>query len=181
MGAAKIKGGWMVVGQNNHALEKLTDKTLPKGTLRIVGATLVEQEIGRPLLDERSLAVCNTLLRAADSSGLEGMSTIDIAEKTNVQFWWKEQVRVVLGNQSNMATQVEAFADLLPTLLKNNGDTVSGRVDMTSYADDDSTNDRAIYTPTELLEVLNTPITTTTTSTTGTGSAASTTTTTAAG
>ena len=181
MGAVKSAGSWYILGENNHALERVKEKDLPKSILRIRGATPESTEIGGILLDERSLSVCNTLLKAAQSSGLEGMSTIDITEKTNVQFWWKEQVQVVLGNESNMTTQVAAFADLLPTLLKNNGDTVTGRVDMTSYADDDSTNDRAIYTPTELLEVLNTPITTTTTggtTTTGTGTA---TTTTAAG
>ncbi len=151
MGAVQIGERWMVVGENNHALELLEAADLPADILRIQGAGLQGEAIGRPLLDQRGLGVCRTLLDAAKACELTGISTIDMTKKTNVQFWWKEQVRVVLGNESQLATQVEAFADLLPTLLKNNGDTVSGRLDMSTYSDDDVANDKAIFTPADLL------------------------------
>jgi len=151
MGAVETANGWMVVGTNNRALELLEEAALPEGILQIKGASLTGEAIGKPLLDERSLGVCTTLTKAAETVGLTGLSGIDITEKTNIHVWWNGRLQVVLGNESNLVTQIEAFHNLLPTLVKNNGDSVAGRLDMTSYADDNPNNDRGIYTPPDLL------------------------------
>ena len=176
MGAVKLKDGWMIVGENNRALEKTAEKKIPKGTLRIIGAETQEQAIGRPLLDERSLAVCRTILEAASACELEGLTAIDMTEKTNVRLTWREGLEIVLGNESNIVTQIQAFSDMLPTFVKNNGEDAAGRLDMTSYADDDTTNDRAVFTPADLLLELSKPIEKEPdTTTTGTGVSGSTT------
>ncbi len=176
LGAVQLDKDWMVVGENNHALERLEEKKLPKTILRIKGARLAGTAIGQPLLDDRSLGVCHALLSAAAQYGVTDFTTLDITEKTNVQVWWKGRVCLLLGNESNIAAQIGAFSDLLPTFLKNNGDAVKGRLDMTSYADDDADNDKAIFTPQDLLVTM----TTTTTKKTTTGTETRTTGTTAA-
>ncbi|MBO5913737.1 MAG: hypothetical protein J6Q72_00140, partial [Clostridia bacterium] len=58
---------------------------------------------------------------------------------------------VVLGNETNIPSQIKMLADTLPVLYQNNGLEASGRLDMTTYADDDPNNDKAIFTPAELL------------------------------
>ncbi len=165
LGAVEMTDGWMVLGENNHALEWLAEEALPADLLRIYGAQTVGQTVGEALLAERDMQMCRTLFSAAQTYGLTDMSRINVAEKTNVRIRWKEQIDVVLGNESNFTEQIEALTGILPTLLANNGDAATGRLDMTSYADDDDTNDRAIFSPMEV-EALDKPMIVTETTTT---------------
>jgi len=170
LGAVQAGDEWFIVGVNNHALERLTADALPAGILRVVGATLEGETIGQPLLDERSLRVCRTLSASAALYQLEGMTTIDITEKTNLSILLKERIRVVLGNETNMAAQIEMLVDTLPVLYQNNGPEATGRLDMTTYADEDPNNDKVVFTPSELL---NQTTTNSTTAPTGDTTAAS--------
>lgn len=151
LGAVQVGEEWLIVGVNNHALERLTADALPADVLRVVGATLEGETIGSTLLDERSLRVCRTVSAAAQLYQLEELSTIDMIEKTNLSLLLSERLRVVLGNETNIPSQIKMLADTLPVLYQNNGLEASGRLDMTTYADDDPNNDKAIYTPAELL------------------------------
>ena len=153
MGAVKLKNGYMMVGVNNRALEKITDaKKLPKGTLQIIGGTTVGKAVGEDLLDERSLGICRTLVEATQTYKIENMTAIDITEKTNIAIVINGRLRILLGNATNLESQIETLADTLPLLLKNNGKNAAGELDMTSYADNDVANDKAIYTPESLLK-----------------------------
>ncbi len=149
MGAVQMGDEWMLLGANNHALERVMADAVPEEAVEITGATLVGVELGQPLLDDRSLRVTKTLLDAAKAHGLDGLTRVDLAAKTDIHIHWKDQIDVKLGNESNLEAQVQALQKLLPTLLGNNGEGVTGKLDMSSYADDDSTNDRAIFSPTE--------------------------------
>lgn len=160
LGAVQAGDEWFVVGVNNHALERLTADALPADILRVVGATLEGETIGQSLLDERSLRVCRTLSASAALYQLEGMTTIDITEKTNLSILLKERIRVVLGNETNIAAQIEMLVDTLPVLYQNNGPEATGRLDLTTYADDDPNNDKAVFTPSELLNQTTTNSTT---------------------
>lgn len=143
---------WLIMGENNHVLERVTTENLPVDLPRIVGAPALSEQLGGDALDERSLRICSTVLGAVETCGLQGVTVVDITEKTNLRFWWKDQVDVILGNESNLAEQVTAFNRLLPTLIEKNGDSVSGQLDMTSYADDKTENDRAVFTPADALK-----------------------------
>ncbi len=147
LGAVQLTDGWMVLGENNHALESIAEEDLPADLLRVYGADAKGQAVGETLLVERDIRMCRTLFAAAQTYKLTDMSRIDLTEKTNVRIRWKEQIDVVLGNESNFAAQIKALTGILPTLLANNGEAVTGRLDMTSYADDDASNDRAIFSP----------------------------------
>lgn len=149
MGIVEGSADWLVLGENNHALERVSSEELPEDMVQIVGADLTGETVGEPLLDERSMRVASTILTAAETVGLEGLTRIDMAEKTNVRVQWKGQIDVLLGNESNLAGQIQALQKMLPTLIGNNGEGATGTLDMTSFADDDSTNDRGFFTPAE--------------------------------
>lgn len=151
LGAVQAGDEWFIVGVNNHALEKLTADALPASALRVVGATLEGETIGQTLLDERSLRVVRTVASAASLYQLEGMTTVDITEKTNLSILIHERLRVVFGNETNIPAQIEMLVDTLPVLYQNNGSEAAGRLDMTTYADEDPNNDKAVFTPSELL------------------------------
>ncbi len=166
LGAVQLTDGWMVLGENNHALELLAEESLPAEMPRIYGADTVAETVGQALLADRDMQICRTLFAAANTYALENMSRIDLTEKTNIRIRWKEQIDVVLGNESNLTAQIKALTGILPTLLANNGDAATGRLDMTSYADDDATNDSAIFSPMEVEDLDKHLIITETTTTT---------------
>lgn len=154
MAAVEREDGWMILGANNRALELVPEEQIPAGTVRIKGATLENEAVGKSLLDERSLRICRTLVTAAKRHGLDSMTTIDVTTKTKIVILLNERMQVVLGNETNLDNQIDALTGILPTLYKNNGEDAAGRLDMVFYTDDNSANDRAIYTPQEVLDKL---------------------------
>ena len=152
MGAVQVDNVWYVVGENNKALEQVGANEVPENTLRVVGATVVDRTVGASLMDERSLRVCQTLTSAAQLYNLQGMTAIDMTEKTKLCITLNDRLQVVLGNETNITAQIQMLADTLPVLYKNNGNEVTGRLDMTSYSDDDPGNNKVIFTPSELLK-----------------------------
>ena len=129
---------WMILGDNNRALALVEEANIPAGLPRIKGASFENQVVGKSLLDERSLRICETLITAAKRYDLKNMTTIDISTKTKIFLMLDERMQVVLGNETNLATQVQVLVDTLPTLYRNNGEDATGRVDMMFYADTNS-------------------------------------------
>lgn len=152
LAAVRAKEEWLIVGRNNHILEKVATKKLPKGIIRVTGADLLSGTVREDALDERSMRICMTLVDAVTVNDLKDITVIDISEKTNLRMWWKDQVEIILGNESNLSSQVTAFKQLLPTLLDKNGSSVAGQLNMSSYADDKADNDRAVFTPADSLK-----------------------------
>ena len=155
MAVAACDDGWMILGDNNRALELVTEENVPENLVRIQGATFEGKEVGKSLLDERSLRICETLIHAARRYDLKNMTTIDLTTKTRISILLDERLQVLLGNENHLTTQIEALVGALPTVYKNNGEDANGRLDMLFYADTDTTNDKAIYTPADVLEDLN--------------------------
>ena len=153
LGAVQVENGYIVLGENNHALERLAEEELPADMLRIFGAETVGDTVGETLLAARDIQMCRTLTTAAKTYKLENMSRINLTAKTNVRIRWKEQIEVILGNETNFPAQIKALTGILPTLLTNNGEAATGRLDMTFYADDDASNDRAIFSPMAVSEL----------------------------
>ncbi len=177
---AAVQAGdqWLIVGENNHVLERVTEENLPSGVVRVVGATMLSTDLRADALDERRLGVCTTLVQAFAASGLtKDITTIDVTEQTNLHLLWKDRLDIVLGNESNMVGQVAAFKEILPTLIKNNGENITGRLDMSSYSDDNDGNDRAVFTPADELRPSTTTGDVTADSTTAAGAVGSGTTT----
>lgn len=154
LGAVKTAEGYVILGSNNHALEIVSEDALDGNLVKIHGAQPEQVALGEPLLDERSKKIVDTLMTAAEEYGVETLTQVDLSEKTNIRAVWREQILLVLGNETNLAGQLQAFQAILPTLLKNNGEKAVGKLDMTTYSDDNAENDRAIFSPLEELPPL---------------------------
>ena len=152
MAAVKVEDGWMIVGDNNQALEHVTEGDPPEGVLRIEGATLTGQAIGSPLLDERSLRITRLLDASVTQYDLEGVTGVDMTKKTRICLTLNERLQVVLGNDTNIPAQIAMLVDTLPVFYQNNGVNAGGRLDMRTFADDKPDNDKVIYTPPEELQ-----------------------------
>ena len=154
LAAVELEEDWMILGVNNRALERVGEDAIPAGTVRIKGADFETKTVGKSLLDERSLRICRTLIEAATRYDLSSMTTVDMSVKTKIHILLNQRMKVVLGNETNLTNQVKALVDILPTLYKNNGEDAAGLLNMLFYNDTDKKNDKAIYTPQELLEKL---------------------------
>ncbi len=152
LAAVQTAENWLILGENNHVLESVATDALPAGVVRVFGAKPMEVTVGKEALEERSLRVVKTLLTAAEETSLTDITAIDITQITDLRLWWKDRVEIILGNESNLVGQIVAFHEMLPTLLEKNGDNVAGRLDMTSYADDNAENDRVVFTPADAIE-----------------------------
>ena len=152
MAAVKVEDGWMIVGDNNQALEHITEGEPPEGILRMEGATLVGEEIGAPLLDERSLRITRLLEASVTQYELDGVTGVDMTEKTRIFLMLNGRLQVLLGNDTNIPGQISMLVDTLPVFYQNNGVNAGGRLDMRTFADDKPDNNKVIYTPPEELK-----------------------------
>lgn len=154
LGAVETAEGYVILGSNNHALEIVSADALDEKLVKIYGVEPERVALGESLLDERSKKIVDTLMAAAEEYGVETLTQMDLSEKTNIRAVWRDQILLVLGNETNLAGQLQAFQAILLTLLKNNGEKAIGKLDMTTYSDDDAENDRAIFSPLETLPQL---------------------------
>lgn len=152
MAAVQVKDGWMIVGDNNQALEHITEGEPPEGILRIGGATLLDQQVGSPLLDERSLRITRLLEASISQYELEGVTGVDMTEKTRISLTLNGRLQVLLGNDTAIPAQITMLVDTLPVFYQNNGVNAGGRLDMRTFADDKPDNNKVIYTPPEELK-----------------------------
>ncbi len=152
LAAVSATDAWLIVGDNNHVLESVAADKIPVGTLKVLGVTPLAESLRADALDERSLRVTETLVSAIKANALDQITAVDMTEKTNLRLWWDDRLEIILGNESNLAVQVAAFKKLLPTLLAKNGNDIAGQLDMSTYADDNPDNDRAVFTPADALK-----------------------------
>ncbi len=147
--AVQSDDAWLIVGANNHVLEQVTTDALPAGVIRVVGAVPLNSTPGADALDSRDMNIVTTLTQAIEENRLSSMTTIDLAEKTDLRVWWNDRVEILLGNETNMPLQMTRFSELLPNLIGKNGENIYGQLNMVFFADDNPDNDRAVFTPKE--------------------------------
>ena len=152
MAAVQVEDGWMIVGDNNQALEHITESEPSEGILRIGGATLLEQQVGSELLDERSLRITRLLEASISQYELDGVTGVDMTEKTRISLTLNGRLQVLLGNDTAIPAQISMLVDTLPVFYQNNGVNAGGRLDMRTFADDKPDNNKVIYTPPEELK-----------------------------
>ena len=152
LAAVEVSDGWMIISDNNRALEHITEGEPPEGILRLTGTGAKTVKVGKTVLDERSLNICQMLVAAEKQYGLDGMTSIDVTEKTKIYLMLNDRLKVLLGNESNIGEQMDMLVDTLPVFYENNGINAEGLMDLTSFTDQDADNDRLVYTPPELLE-----------------------------
>ncbi len=152
MAAVRVGDDYIIVGENNRALERMPLKEAPSAMLKIKGATLLSEKIGEDLMDERSLRICQIIIDAAQQYGLDNLTSIDLTQKNRINIKLDKRLQVMLGNETNIPTQIAVLVSTLPTLYENNGKDVTGQLDMTSYSDDDPDNNKSPFKSKEQLE-----------------------------
>ena len=155
IGAMYANGKWLVVGGNNKGVEALEIQgDRPPRYLYFKGAEPDENcRVGGKAMKDRDFGIVTALMEAVEANGLENIGVLDVSEKTNIKLDWKGQITVLLGTENNLKDKVAALANILPEIIKNNGDTAAGQLDMRSYMEDS----RAFFTPWDILNSTTTP------------------------
>ncbi len=180
LGARYAEGYWYVVGANGRAVEALpVESDRPPRYLYFKGVTPETCALGGEAMDERSMGIVETLLKAfeetaaaAKSDGRRmdlttGIVEIDMTDKSDIRLNWNNRVTVALGNETNLPHKIAVVSTTLPLVLEGHGTLTQGVLDLRSYSDEKSDNDMAVYTPQELLTTA--PPATETTQPTGNG------------
>lgn len=167
IGARYADGSWIVVGSNGKALETLpVEGDRPPRYLYFKGVTPETAAIGGTAMDEESLRIIRTLLtafadfrqEAKEAEELpavdltEEIVEIDISNKADIRLNWKNRIVIRLGNESNLYKEINVLATSLALLQKSQGYGIAGQIDLRSYSDSDSDNNKLFYTPQDVLD-----------------------------
>lgn len=147
-----VDGKWMVVGNNGQALMYLpVESERPFRRLYLKGAQTTGSTLGAVVLSEHDLAIVRELRTAMADNGLTGVGEIDLSDRSRIRLNWKNQISVILGNDSNLTYEVAATVSAIPKILSRHGDTATGVLDVSQYSDKTVTSPMIVFTPSALL------------------------------
>ncbi len=152
MGAVYAQGQWVVVSQEGIGLEATPITTeRPLRQLYIKGAGVLSAQPGEPVLDEDSRAIVAEIFDALQSVGMEDISVVDIENRADIRLNWKNQITLLLGNDSNLRYEIAAAASALPKILEKHGETATGQLNLSQYSDPTIASPAIVFTPSSLL------------------------------
>ena len=146
------ENGWLVLGANNKILESLpASDTAPVGYLVIQGPAL-NHAVSQAAMDDTVFQTLEGLLNGIEKSGLSDITLIDINDSSDLRLSYKGQITLLLGSDINLDEALNMAQSSLEQILKSRGEDATGQLDLRTYADSNSENDMAVFTPQELLD-----------------------------
>ncbi len=153
MGAVYANGGWVVVDKNGIGLQKIPiESERPLRRMYLKGAGTLTDELGKQVLDERSLAIIAEICNAFELYELGDVSEIDMTNLTDIRVNWKNQIDILLGNDSNLTYEIAVAATSIPKILARHGEAATGLLNVSQYSDATIQTPTIIFTPSSLLE-----------------------------
>lgn len=161
-GAIYADGKWLVVSANGKALEALpVEGDRPPRYLYFKGVTPLATQPGQIVINERNLNILRSLMTAFDKNKtckvdgeeveMNGFVEIDLSDTADIRLNWRDEMTVLIGNDNNLSHKVAVAVTAMAKVRKSLGDSAVGQIDVRTYSDTDTENDRAVYTPKELL------------------------------
>lgn len=148
LGILQTDGGWTIIGATGKGLEYFPDGSDKlNGYLRIKAAIADDGGVGHYMLDDRSLTILNNLFAAFNTYGLQNIDEINLADCTDIQLDWKNQITIALGNDTNLDHEINVAVTTLNRVLQSRGETIQGKLDLSTYSDSDQSNDMTVFTP----------------------------------
>ncbi len=153
MGAVYAGGGWVVVDENGVGLQKIPiESERPLRRMYLKGAGTLTDEVGKQVLNERSLSIIGEICTAFELHKLGYVSEIDMTNLSDIRVNWKNQIDIALGNDSNLTYEIAVAAASIPKILARHGETATGLLNVSQYSDTTVETPTIIFTPSSLLE-----------------------------
>ena len=103
-------------------------------------------------MDDTVFQTLEGLLNGIEKSGLSDITLIDINDSSDLRLSYKGQITLLLGSDINLDEAMNMALSSLEQILKSRGEVATGQLDLRTYADSNSENDMAVFTPQELLD-----------------------------
>lgn len=153
MGAVYAEGQWVVVSHEGIGLQATPVTTeRPLRQLYIKGAGVLGATPGEQVLDDASLDIVAQIFDALQAVGLENICVVDIENRADIRLNWNNQITILLGNDTNLRYEIAAAASALPKVFEKHGDTATGLLNVSQYADPTIASPAIVFTPSSLLE-----------------------------
>ncbi|MBQ7038370.1 MAG: FtsQ-type POTRA domain-containing protein [Clostridia bacterium] len=153
MGAVYAGGGWVVVDENGVGLQKIPiESERPLRRMYLKGAGTLTDQVGKQVLNERSLSIIGEICTAFELYELGYVSEIDMTNLNDIRVNWKNQIDIALGNDSNLTYEIAVAATSIPKILARHGETATGLLNVSQYSDATVETPTIIFTPSSLLE-----------------------------
>lgn len=152
MGAVYANGGWVIVDKQGIGLQKKPiESERPLRQMYLKGAGTQTDEIGKQVLDERSLSIIAEICTAFETYKLGDVSEIDMTSLNDIRVKWKNQIDIALGNDSNLTYEIAVAATTIPKILERHGETATGLLNVSQYSDKTVQAPTIVFTPSSLL------------------------------
>ena len=153
LGAVYANGSWVVVDENGIGLKKLAvESERPLRRMYLKGVVPLTDQLGQPVLSERNLTIIREIRTGFEQYDLGFVSEIDMTNLTDIRVKWKNQIDIVLGNDSRLDYEIAVVAATIPKILARHGETATGRLNVSQYSDPSIKTPAIIFTPSELMD-----------------------------
>lgn len=154
LGAVYVNGKWVVVSQEGIGLHaEPINSERPLRQLYLKGAGVLSDRPGEQVLDAASMELLGEIFDALSQTDLlDHISVIDIEKRGDIRLSWKNQITVLLGNDSNLAFEIAAAASTIPKVLEKHGQTATGVLNLIQHSDPSVESPAIFFTPTALLD-----------------------------
>ena len=150
VGSGSGDGNWTVVSETNKWLEIMSyEAAVASGHLQVRTDKTGE---GTAVLPDRESLALHEIITACAASELTDIRGIDMTNMTDIRLNWRDQIEILLGNDSVLQAEIPIVAKVLRDVLKNHGDDARGRLDATTYSDAIPDNNHTIFTPQSVLD-----------------------------
>ncbi len=147
IGAVYHDGNWLLVGENGQAVDQLkVTGNLPSRYLYFKGAETTGLGLGKQAMDDRCTAIMKSYFAAAKSNKLDGVCEFDFTDKSDLTLNWKNQIRIQLGDDTEMDYKISVVTELLPRILEKHGKQAKGSLDVSCYSEG-AVNKGVVFTP----------------------------------
>ena len=142
-----------MVDENGVGLQKIPiESERPLRRMYLKGAGTLTDQVGKKVLNERSLSIIGEICTAFELYELGYVSEIDMTNLNDIRVNWKNQIDIALGNDSNLTYEIAVAATSIPKILARHGETATGLLNVSQYSDATVETPTIIFTPSSLLE-----------------------------
>lgn len=146
-GAIFSNDKWILVGKNGQGVDSLPlTGDAPSRYIYYKGIKASGAPLGKQAMEDRYTSIFIKLNDAIAKHKLTGICEVDMSDLSNITLNWKNQIQINLGSDSNIDYEIAVATQTLPKVFTNHGKQTTGTLDISSYSNDELTN-QVIYTP----------------------------------
>ena len=104
--------------------------------------------VGCLTVNSRTRDIINTLYGTFETTNLSDVWEANLKSYTDIVLYWKDSIELKIGSDVNLQEKLEFATSTLDRVLKKHGDSADGVIDLRFFT---QSNQKAVFTPRELL------------------------------